>query len=125
MKEAPYREGVGSFMHGVSITSIYMHNPGRVHWEAVRSIFRYCTFPIKSTGGATRNLFYLFDISAAAKFLRETWKFSAFERVFPFCLHFLGRLGDAYIGLMIGRGRANSLRRLGKYSKLQASLGMG
>jgi hypothetical protein len=96
MKGVPYREGVGSLMHGVSITSSYMHNPGRVHWEVVRRIFRYYTFPIKSTGGVTRNLFYLFDISAAAEFLRDTSKFSAFERMFSFCLHFLGRLGDAY-----------------------------
>jgi hypothetical protein len=35
--------------------------------------------PPKSTGGVTRDPFYLFDISAAAKFLCDTLKISAFE----------------------------------------------
>jgi hypothetical protein len=43
-------------------------------------------FFIQSTGGVTRDPFYLFDISAAAEFLRDTSKISAFEpKIFPFC----------------------------------------
>jgi hypothetical protein len=45
----------------------------------------YCTISFKLTGGVTRDPFYLFDISAAADFLRDTSKISAFEpEIFPF-----------------------------------------
>jgi hypothetical protein len=57
---------------------------------------KYCTISFKSTGGVTRDPFYLFDISAAAKSLRDTLKISAFEPEFlsflPF-FFFLGNLG--------------------------------
>jgi hypothetical protein len=52
MKEVPYLEGLGSLMYvcqgtrfdislPVSLCSRFMHNPGRVHWEAVKQNFRY------------------------------------------------------------------------------------
>jgi hypothetical protein len=46
----------------------------------------YCTFSFKSTGGVTRDPFYLFDISAAAEFLHDTPKISSF-------LNFLSSFG--------------------------------
>jgi hypothetical protein len=42
-------------------------------------VWDYWTISFKSTGGVTRDPFYLFDISAAAEFLRDTSKISAFE----------------------------------------------
>jgi hypothetical protein len=42
----------------------------------------------KSTGGVTRDPFYLFDISAAAEFSRDTSKISAFELKFSSFLLF-------------------------------------
>jgi hypothetical protein len=49
---------------GVNITSTFLY---------------YCTFSFKSTGGVTRDTFYLFNISAAGEFLRSTSKFSTFK----------------------------------------------
>jgi hypothetical protein len=44
-----------------------------------RSVGMYCTFSFKSTGGVTRDPFYLFDNSAAAEFLRDTSKISTLK----------------------------------------------
>ena len=52
MKNVPYREAVGSLMYaamgtrpditfGVTTVAQFMDNPGWVHWEAVKRIFRY------------------------------------------------------------------------------------
>jgi hypothetical protein len=52
MKEVPYLEGLGSLMYvcqgtrfdislPVSRCSRFMHNLGRVHWEAVKQNFHY------------------------------------------------------------------------------------
>jgi hypothetical protein len=49
----------------------------------------YCTISFKSTGGVTRDAFYLFDISAAAESLRDTSKISAFEPEFLSFLPFI------------------------------------
>jgi hypothetical protein len=53
------------------------------------SVQKYWTISFKSTGGVTRDPFYLFDILAAAEFLRDTSKISAFEpQISPFSLLF-------------------------------------
>ena len=52
MKKVPYRSAIGSLMYlatctrpdiayAVSMCASYMHNPGRVHWEAVKCILAY------------------------------------------------------------------------------------
>ena len=52
MKSVPYAPAVGSLMyamvatrpdisHAVGVISIFMHNPGRSHWNAVKHVFRY------------------------------------------------------------------------------------
>ncbi|GJZ89763.1 hypothetical protein Tco_0661690 [Tanacetum coccineum] len=52
MSRVPYSSVVGSLMyamvctrldlsHAVSVVSRYMHNPGKMHWEAVKCILRY------------------------------------------------------------------------------------
>nr|GEX33554.1 retrovirus-related Pol polyprotein from transposon TNT 1-94 [Tanacetum cinerariifolium] len=52
MSRVPYSSAVGSLMyvmvcirpdlaHAVSVVSRYMHNPGKLHWEAVKCILRY------------------------------------------------------------------------------------
>ena len=52
MKRIPYREGVGSLMYAaigmrpdiafaVSTLAQYSENPGQVHWDAVKHVFRY------------------------------------------------------------------------------------
>lgn len=52
MSNVPYSSAVGSLMYAmvctrpdlayaVSMVSRYMHNPGKVHWDAVKWIFRY------------------------------------------------------------------------------------
>ncbi|GJW65930.1 retrovirus-related pol polyprotein from transposon TNT 1-94 [Tanacetum coccineum] len=52
MSRVPYSSAVGSLMyamvctrpdlaHAVSVVSRYMHNPGKIHWEAVKCILRY------------------------------------------------------------------------------------
>jgi len=52
MKSVPYRSAIGSLMYlatctrpdisyAVSMCASYMHNPGRAHWEAVKSILAY------------------------------------------------------------------------------------
>ena len=52
MKKIPYRSAVGSLMYlatctrpdisyAVSMCASYMHNPGRVHWKAVKDIMAY------------------------------------------------------------------------------------
>ncbi|OJT15351.1 Retrovirus-related Pol polyprotein from transposon TNT 1-94, partial [Trametes pubescens] len=52
MRDVPYREAVGSLMYAslgtrpdityaVSILSRFSDNPGRIHWDAVRRVFRY------------------------------------------------------------------------------------
>jgi transposase InsO family protein len=52
MKKTPYREAVGSLMYAsvasrpditfaISALSQFLENPGQVHWEAVKRIFRY------------------------------------------------------------------------------------
>ena len=52
MKKVPYRSAVGSLMYlatctrpdisyAVSMCASYMHNPGRVHWDAVKNILAY------------------------------------------------------------------------------------
>nr|GEZ44442.1 retrovirus-related Pol polyprotein from transposon TNT 1-94 [Tanacetum cinerariifolium] len=52
MSRVPYSSAVGSLMyamvctrpnlaHAVSVVSRYMHNPGKMHWEAVKCILRY------------------------------------------------------------------------------------
>jgi hypothetical protein len=60
-------------------------------------IFKYWTISFKSTWGVMHNPFYLFDILAAAKFLHDTSKISAFELKFlsflPF-FFFLGAIWD-------------------------------
>ena len=56
MKSVPYAPAVGSLMyamvatrldisHAVGVISRFMHNPGRLHWNAVKHLFRYlaCT----------------------------------------------------------------------------------
>jgi hypothetical protein len=57
---------------------------------------RYCTFSFKSTGGVTRDSFYLFDILAAAEILRDTLRSSTFELKILCFWQFLGGLG-AYV----------------------------
>ncbi|GJW32315.1 retrovirus-related pol polyprotein from transposon TNT 1-94 [Tanacetum coccineum] len=52
MSRVPYSSAVGSLMyamvcthpdldHAVSVVSRYMHNPCKIHWEAIKCIFRY------------------------------------------------------------------------------------
>lgn len=52
MKRIPYRSAIGSLMYlatctrpdisyAVSVCASYMHNPGRVHWDAVKGILAY------------------------------------------------------------------------------------
>ena len=52
MKNVPYRNAIGSLMYlatctrpdisyAVSMCASYMHNPGRVHWDAVKNILAY------------------------------------------------------------------------------------
>nr|GEW90171.1 retrovirus-related Pol polyprotein from transposon TNT 1-94 [Tanacetum cinerariifolium] len=52
MPRVPYSSAVGSLMYAmvctrpdlayaVSVVSRYMHNPGKIHWEAVKCIIRY------------------------------------------------------------------------------------
>ena len=52
MRKVPYREAVGSLMyasvatrpdisHAVSTLSRFLNNPGPIHWEAVKRVFRY------------------------------------------------------------------------------------
>jgi hypothetical protein len=52
MKKVPYRSAIGSLMYlatctrpeisyAVSVCASYMHNPGRVHWNAVKGILAY------------------------------------------------------------------------------------
>lgn len=52
MQDVPYREAVGSLLYAANCTrpdiavaissaSRFLQNPGRVHWEAVKRIFRY------------------------------------------------------------------------------------
>ncbi|GJU70104.1 retrovirus-related pol polyprotein from transposon TNT 1-94 [Tanacetum coccineum] len=52
MSRVPYSSAVGSLMyamvctrpdlaHAVSVVSRYMHNPGKIHWEAFKCILRY------------------------------------------------------------------------------------
>jgi transposase InsO family protein len=52
MQKTPYREAIGSLMyasvatrpditHAVSALSRFLDNPGSVHWEAVKRVFRY------------------------------------------------------------------------------------
>jgi hypothetical protein len=51
----------------------------------------YWTISFKSTGGVTRDPFYLFDISATAEFLCDTSKISAFEpKILCFLFIYLG-----------------------------------
>ena len=68
MKKVPYREAIGSLNYcavatrpdiafSVSLLAQFMDNPGRVHWEAVKRIFRYLsgTKNWKLTYGTTDN----------------------------------------------------------------------
>jgi hypothetical protein len=65
-------------------------------WEPAQSAGERL-FSFKSTGGVTRDSFYLFDISAAAEILRDTPRNSTFElKILPF-LQFLGSLGAYYV----------------------------
>jgi hypothetical protein len=52
MKKTPYREAVGSLMYAaiatrpditfaISTLSQFLDNPGKIHWEAVKCVFRY------------------------------------------------------------------------------------
>jgi len=52
MRRVPYREAIGSLMYcavatrpdiafSVSLLSQFIENPGKVHWEAVKRVFRY------------------------------------------------------------------------------------
>jgi hypothetical protein len=49
MKSVPYVPVVGSLMyamvttpaHAVGVVTRFMHNPGRLHWNIVKHIFRY------------------------------------------------------------------------------------
>jgi hypothetical protein len=52
MRKVPYREAIGSLNYcavatrpdisfSVSLLAQFMDNPGRVHWEAVKRVFRY------------------------------------------------------------------------------------
>jgi hypothetical protein len=52
MSKVPYREAIGSLNHcavatrpdisfSVSLLAQFMDNPGRVHWEAIKRVFRY------------------------------------------------------------------------------------
>ena len=52
MKSVPYALTIGSLMyamvvtrpdisHSIGVVSIFMHNPGRSHWNAVKHVFRY------------------------------------------------------------------------------------
>lgn len=52
MKKTPYREAIGSLMYAavatrpditftISALSQFLENPGQVHWEAVKRVFRY------------------------------------------------------------------------------------
>ena len=52
MRKIPYREAIGSLMYAtvatrpditfaISTLSQFLDNPGRIHWEAVKRIFRY------------------------------------------------------------------------------------
>ena len=52
MQKTPYREAIGSLMyasvatrpditHAVSALSRFLDNPGQIHWEAVKRVFRY------------------------------------------------------------------------------------
>jgi hypothetical protein len=55
------------------------------HAKTSESESEYWTISFKSTGGVMRDPFYLFDISAAAEFLLDTSKISAFEpKILPF-----------------------------------------
>ncbi|PPQ72971.1 hypothetical protein CVT26_014516, partial [Gymnopilus dilepis] len=81
MKNVPYREAVGSLMYAsmgtrpditfaTSTVAQFMDNPGWVHWEAVKKIFRY----LKGTkelelvyGGETRDLVGFVDADGASQ----------------------------------------------------------
>jgi hypothetical protein len=80
---------------------IPMDSAGRPHRET-----QYCTISFKSTGGVTRDPFYLFDISAAADFLRDTSKISAFEpEILPFLpFFFLRQFGACVTAWRFDRG---------------------
>jgi hypothetical protein len=69
---------------------------------------KYCTFSFKSTGGVTRDPFYLFDISAAAEFLCDTFKISAFELKISSFLHFWGSLGTCVTAWRFDRGLSDT-----------------
>jgi hypothetical protein len=62
----------------------------------------------KSTGGVTRDPFYLFNISAVAEFLSETPKISAFEPKISSFLHFLGSLGTCVTAWRFDRGPSDA-----------------
>ena len=68
MKTVPYREAIGSLMYAsvatrpdisfaVSTLSRFLDNPGRIHWEAVKRIFRYLsgTRDLELTYGVERH----------------------------------------------------------------------
>jgi hypothetical protein len=81
MKNVPYREAVGSLMYaamgtrpditfGVTTIAQFMDNPGWVHWEAVKRIFRY----LKGTkdyelvyGGEKKDLLGFVDADGASQ----------------------------------------------------------
>jgi hypothetical protein len=66
---------------------------GRSHMFLPCSV-QYCTFSFKSTGGVTRDSFYLFDISAPAEFLCDTSKLSTFEPKILSFFALFGQFGD-------------------------------
>ncbi|MCO5574559.1 hypothetical protein L7F22_028347 [Adiantum nelumboides] len=41
MEKVPYSAAVGSLMYAVGVVSMYMTNPGKKHWEAVKHVLRY------------------------------------------------------------------------------------
>ena len=68
MEKTPYREAIGSLMyasvatrpditHAVSALSRFLDNPGSIHWEAVKRVFRYLagTRTLALTYGAERH----------------------------------------------------------------------
>jgi hypothetical protein len=67
-----------------------------VHFDglAVANSLLYCTFSFKSTGGVMHDPFYLFNISAAAEFLCDTSKISAFEPKISSFFTLFGQFGD-------------------------------
>jgi hypothetical protein len=81
MRKVPYREAIGSLMYvaiamrpdisfAVSCLSQFLKNPGEVHWQAVKQVFRYLTGmrdQVLTYGTEQRNLHGYTDADGASQ----------------------------------------------------------